>query len=70
MSLRSFTCLGKWCIAHAFALEIPIPSSPTKDGKVTLKGTVTNKNEKNQIEYMVKNVEGVKSVSNDVDVQK
>jgi osmotically-inducible protein OsmY len=39
----------------------------TKDGKVTLKGKVTNSNEKNQIEYMIKNVEGVKSVSNDLE---
>ncbi len=39
----------------------------TKDGKVTLKGKVANSNEKNQIEYMIKNVEGVKSVSNDLD---
>ncbi len=42
----------------------------TKDGKVTLKGKVFNKNEKNQIDYMVKNVEGVKSVSNDLDTEK
>lgn len=42
----------------------------TKDGKVTLKGTVANKNEKNLVEYIVKSVEGVKSVSNDVEVQK
>lgn len=40
-----------------------------KDGKVTLKGRVANKNEKNQIEYMVKNVDGVKSVSNDLETE-
>jgi BON domain len=39
----------------------------TKEGKVSLKGKVANSNEKNQIEYMVKNVEGVKSVSNNLD---
>lgn len=42
----------------------------TKDGKVTLKGKVANKNERYQIEYMVKNVEGVKSVSNDLQTEK
>lgn len=42
----------------------------TKDGKVTLNGTVANKNEKNQIEYMVKNVQGVKSVSNNMNTEK
>lgn len=42
----------------------------TKDGKVTLTGKVVNKNEKNQIEYMVKNVVGVKSVSNDLETEK
>ncbi len=41
-----------------------------KDGKVTLKGKTANKNEKNQIEYMVKNVEGVRSVSNDLETEK
>jgi osmotically-inducible protein OsmY len=39
----------------------------TKDGTVTLKGKVSNSNEKNLVEYMVKNVAGVKSVSNDLD---
>lgn len=42
----------------------------TKDGKVTLKGKAANKNEKNQIEYMVKNVQGVDSVSNDLETEK
>ena len=42
----------------------------TKEGKVTLKGKVANKNEKNQIEYMVKNVPGVKSVSIDVETER
>lgn len=42
----------------------------TKDGKVTLKGQVANSNEKNMIEYMVKNVDGVKSVSNDLKTEK
>lgn len=41
-----------------------------KDGKVTLKGRVANSNEKNMIEYMVKNVVGVKSVSNDLETEK
>lgn len=42
----------------------------TKDGKVTLKGKVANKNEKNLVEYIVKNIEGVKSVSNDLSTEK
>lgn len=42
----------------------------TKDGKVTLKGKVMNKNEGYQIEYMAKNVQGVKSVSNDLESEK
>jgi len=42
----------------------------TKEGKVTLKGRVADKNEKVQIEYMVKNVDGVKSVSNDLESEK
>lgn len=42
----------------------------TKEGKVTLKGKVANDNEGYQIEYMAKNVEGVKSVSNKLEAQK
>jgi len=42
----------------------------TKDGKVTLKGRAANKNEKNLVEYIVKNVPGVKSVSNDLETEK
>lgn len=42
----------------------------TKDGKVTLKGKAFNKNEGYQIEYMIKNIEGVKSVSNDLEYEK
>lgn len=42
----------------------------TKDGKVTIQGKAANKNEKNQIEYMIKNVPGVKSVDNDIESEK
>lgn len=41
----------------------------TKDGKVTLKGKAFNKNEGYQIEYMAKNIPGVKSVSNDLEYE-
>lgn len=42
----------------------------TKDGKVKLKGKVLNKNEEYQIEYMVKNIRGVKSVSTNLEAEK
>jgi len=42
----------------------------TKDGEVTLKGKVMNKDEGAQIMHMSKNVPGVKSVSNDLESEK
>lgn len=41
----------------------------SKDGKVTLEGRVRNKNEKNQIESMIKNVEGVEKVNNNLSTE-
>jgi BON domain len=41
-----------------------------KEGRVTLRGKVANRNERNQIEFMVKNVQGVKSVANDLETER
>lgn len=42
----------------------------TKDGQVTLSGKVADKHEKGEIEIMIKNIPGVKSVKNDLETGK